>query len=290
MIRVAILTALGAAAVIVARLARTAAVRGRLRELRGEPRRLPASVRAPIADALDRAALDTTPETVAQVWAIATAAVAMGATAIVAPLAPVLVAAAALVPVGLMRTARSRGDRRAEVALPEAVRSIAADLRSGGTVRSAIDRLGENQSPLRPDFRRIAARLRLGESLSNALEPWPQERPIAGARAFAGALVVTAELGGAAARPLDGLASSFADRLAIAAETRAQSAQARVSAIVVGVAPLGYLALSAAIDRDAIGSLLARPVGRACLAVGIALDVLAVVWMRRIVRDRDAAW
>jgi tight adherence protein B len=289
-IRVAIMMATGAAAMIVARQARTAAVRSRLRELRGEPRRLPAAVRAPIVEALDRAGSDLGPEAALQVWLLSIAAVAVGAGAFEPRLIPVAVPAVALAPIALMRMASSRGDRRAAAALPQAIRAIASELRSGGTVRSAIDRLSGEASCLRGDFRGIAVRLGFGASLPDALGPWPERRPIAGVRACSGALVVTGELGGAAARPLEGLAKSLEDRLAVVAETRAQSAQARVSAIVVGCAPLGYLAMSTAIDRDALDTLLSRPVGRLCLAVGLALDVLAVMWMRRIVRDRDSAW
>ncbi len=55
--------------------------------------------------------------------------------------------------------------------------------------------------------------------------------------------------GGPAAPALDGLAAGLRDRHDAAAEVAALSAQARLSAIVVGAAPLVSLALSLLVDR-----------------------------------------
>jgi tight adherence protein B len=92
-------------------------------------------------------------------------------------------------------------------------------------------------------------------------------------------------MGGRAAAALDGLATSLRARLDAAAEAHALSAQARLSAVVVGVAPLGYLVFSTLIDRRAITVLLATGIGRLCLAIGLGLEALAALWIRRIVRS-----
>jgi tight adherence protein B len=238
---------------------------------------------------LERAGVDLAPEAAVQVWLLGVVAVTVACSALAPSLAfvavPTLVGASPFA----LRVAKGRGDRRVASALPQATRSVAAELRAGGTIHTAIGRLAEAPSPLRPDFAAVAARLRMGASIPDALAPWPDQRPVPGARALAGALAAASEFGGGAAVALDGLAASLDDRLTIAAETRAQSAQARVSAVVVALAPAGYLGLSVLVDRSALDSLFARPVGRVCLAAGLGMDVLAVVWMRRLTRSRDAA-
>jgi tight adherence protein B len=182
---------------------------------------------------------------------------------------------------------RRRAEGQFEAALPGALRSIAADVRAGATVRAAIERLALTPSPVAADFDRVRRRLELGAGLAGAVEPWIVDRPSSSVRVVVGALSCTDEVGGSAATALDGVAASLSDRLAVAAEARAQSAQARVSAIVVGAAPLGYLAFAAASDRDAISDLISRPIGRMCVTGAVLLDVLAVVWMRRIVRTPE---
>ena len=66
------------------------------------------------------------------------------------------------------------------------------------------------------------------------------------------------------------------------AEARSLSAQARLSAVVVGAAPLGYLAFSALVDPAAVTALVDTGVGRVCLVLGLGLEALAGLWIRRI--------
>jgi tight adherence protein B len=106
-------------------------------------------------------------------------------------------------------------------------------------------------------------------------------------RAACGALSVAASVGGPAAGAIDGLAGSLRDRLGAIAEARALSSQARVSAIVVGAAPLAYLAFSAVADPKSLSLLVETGAGRVCLVLGLVFEVLGVVLMQRIVRSED---
>ena len=94
-------------------------------------------------------------------------------------------------------------------------------------------------------------------------------------RAAAGALAVANTIGGRAADAIDGLASSLRHRLDASAEARALSAQSRLSAVVVGAAPIGYLAFSSLIDPGSVTALVGTGVGRVCLVLGLALEGLA---------------
>jgi tight adherence protein B len=108
-------------------------------------------------------------------------------------------------------------------------------------------------------------------------------------RAAAGALALGAAVGGACASALDGLAASLRGRLSVIAEARALSSQARLSAIVVGAAPVGYLAWSTVVDPGPLRALVSSTAGQVCLLLAVALEALAVVWMRRVLRE-EAAW
>jgi tight adherence protein B len=63
---------------------------------------------------------------------------------------------------------------------------------------------------------------------------------------------------------------------------RAQAAQARLSGLVIALAPLAFGALAAGTDRRTAHFLLHSPFGSGCLAAGLALDGLAAWWMHRI--------
>jgi tight adherence protein B len=202
----------------------------------------------------------------------------------VAPgLVPVVAALAVAAGPIWLRLARGRAERRFVAALPAGLEQVAAALRGGAAVRESLDVLRRDRA-LGPDVGRVLARAELGLGLADALATWPQERPLPEVRAVAGALAVAVTLGGRAADALDGLAASLRERLGALAEARALSSQARLSALVVGGAPLAYLAFSAVVDPSSVNLLVGTDVGRVCLLLGIGCEALAALWMRSILR------
>jgi tight adherence protein B len=161
---------------------------------------------------------------------------------------------------------------------------VASELRGGGTVPNAVARLAASESLVAADLHRVRTRTELGLSLADALTAWPAEHDAPGVHAAAGAFAVAATVGGRAADAIDGLASSLRQRLDAADDARALSSQARMSAVVVGAAPVGYLVFSSLVDPAAVTVLVGTGIGRVCLAVGLGLEALAALWIRRIVR------
>jgi tight adherence protein B len=121
-------------------------------------------------------------------------------------------------------------------------------------------------------------RLRRGDELERALgagAPLP-------ALAVAG-LGLAARQGGSRAWALDQVAATLHERAALDRELRALSSQARYSAAVVALAPLGFAGLSALVDPRVL-AFLASPAGVVCVLVGAGLDGAGAWWMARIVR------
>ncbi len=265
---------------------RRAAVADRARSLGSRSRwRVPERVRVRLVDALRDADVSLTPEDAVGYWGIAATAAAL----LAAALAPVLAVAAVLAvgaagPVALV-FARSRRERVFVAGLAPALEQVAAELRGGGTVAAAVDRIAAGRGAVAGDLRRVHVRTQLGLPLADALAGWPADHDAPGVRAAAGALAVAATMGGRAADAIEGLASSLRHRLDAVAEARSLSAQARLSAVVVGAAPLGYLAFSAMVDPAAVTALVTTGVGRVCLVVGLGLEALAGLWIRRILRS-----
>ena len=139
-----------------------------------------------------------------------------------AALAPVLAVPAVLAvgaagPVALV-FARSRRERAFVAGLPAALEQVAAELRGGGTVAAAVDRLAAGRGAVSADLRRVHVRTQLGLPLADALAGWPADHDAPGVRAAAGALAVATTMGGRAADAIDGLASSLRHRLDAVAE------------------------------------------------------------------------
>ena len=285
--RTVVVAVIGSAAVVFAtRVARRAAVAERLPARRSRLFRVPSGVERRVAGALDAAAIELSVVGALQCWAAAVAASAfLGASvggALAAAGASVLVGGSVPVVVAGMH---NRRDRRIGAAVPGVVEQIASELRAGGTIATAVASLGRGDGPLAADFATVDARLALGAPMPDALAAWAQQRRAAGVDVVAGALAMCASVGGRSADALDALASSLRDRLAVVAEARALSAQARMSALVIGAMPLLYIAWSAMGDRRALTALTGTAVGRTCVVIGIALEIVGALWMRRILRS-----
>jgi tight adherence protein B len=262
----------------------------RLRRLAQPARwRLPARPRRWLERALEAAAVEVEPEGACELWLGTVLGVTTFAFAVAPGIAPIAaLAALAGGPIGL-RLARGRAQRRFVAALPAALEHVAAALRGGASVSEALSSLADSGGPLGADLRRLRARTTLGGGIGDALASWSEERDLASVRATAGALTLATTVGGPAAGAIDGLGASLRERLGAIAEAQALSAQARLSAIVVGIAPAAYFALSALVDPSSVGVLFATPAGRVCFGLGLVLEALAVVWMRRIVRTEEFA-
>ena len=163
---------------------------------------------------------------------------------------------------GRLRTARRRHDRDRH--------------RQYGTPRRA------SRHRLRAHRHARASRCSAGRR-ARCLGAWNATHPESTSRA--GALAMCTTVGGRAADALEGLATSLRDRRAIVAEARALSAQARMSALVVGGMPVLYLGWSGLTGSGAFHALTGTTAGRACIAGGIVFESLGIWWMHRILRS-----
>jgi tight adherence protein B len=269
--------------------ARRAAATERARALGHSRRwRLPGRVRSVVVRALADADLSLEPEPAFELWLGAVAAAGLVAAAMSPGLVPPAVVITIAAGPAFVWVLRTRAHRRYAAALPLALEQIAAHLRGGGTVSHGVAALAGGDGPLAGDLRRVQARADLGVGLADALAVWPVERDVGDVRAVAGALAVAETLGGRSAHALDGLAASLRDRIGAAAEARSLSAQARMSAVVVGAAPLAYLVFSALVDPGSVGLLVGTGAGRVCLVAGLLLEAAGALWMRRILGSTEA--
>lgn len=189
-------------------------------------------------------------------------------------------AAPAVVPSHLARRAAARR----EEAVPLVLDAIARALRSGASLLQALGEAAQEDGPLQPELRRVVAEAERGAGVAAALDSWAERHPSGSIRLAAAALSLGAETGGANARAVDGVASTVRQRLAVVGEAKALTAQPRVSAQVIGLAPIAFAAFSAATDPDLARMLFTTPLGWAMLATGLALDLVGMAWMIRMAR------
>jgi Flp pilus assembly protein TadB len=60
------------------------------------------------------------------------------------------------------------------------------------------------------------------------------------------------------------------------------TAQARLSGAILGMLPIGFFAFLWLTSRSEIEGALGTPAGAACVVLGLALDGVAFMWIRRL--------
>ena len=159
-----------------------------------------------------------------------------------------------------------------------ALRELAALLRAGLTLGEALDEWADRApESLTAPLERLRRRLRLGASAEEVLRSLVPELGEEGP-VVAALVTVHVRLGGNAAALLEEAATAAEDRRAATESATAAASGARLSGRMVASLPFALLLLSPASRAPLFDA-----AGLALLAVGIVLGVMGLWWMGRIV-------
>ena len=236
-----------------------------------------------VDERLDRAGLAADSRTGLRVWGMAVA-VGVGTGLLVGGSTGAVVGAL-VVAVGLPAWVVGRGDRRhaAVVAgLPELLELWARSLRGGADLHRALHDVADPASATAATLLPVIERIEAGARLGEALDGWVAELGHPDAAIVRAVLRLGDATGVATASALERAAATLRDRASMRAELAALTAQTRVSALVISLAPLGFLGVVGVADPDTARVLFTTGWGRLCLAAGLTLDGIGVVWMQRI--------
>ena len=155
--------------------------------------------------------------------------------------------------------------------------SLARPMRAGDTLRDALCTSGSTNAALERELEAVRHGLERGEPIEVALD---RCRCVGGHLALGLAVIgTTARLGGPSSQPLERVAAALRLRAADEQERMAHSAQARMSAHVLTLVPLGFLGLMLTLDADVRDAATTRT-GAALIAAGLLLNGLGWFWMR----------
>ena len=169
--------------------------------------------------------------------------------------------------------------------LPELLEAVARFLRSGSSLAAALrDASLELDPSLRRELAIVLAGTARGRTLAESFDEWAQASRSPARHMVAAAMAVSHRVGGASAHTFDALASSLRARASARREAHAMAAQARASALVIGLAPLAFALVIAAVDPSLAASVVHSGGGRLCLIVGVAFEAAGLAWIRRLSR------
>ncbi len=226
--------------------------------------------------------------------ALLVAGTAVGGGAVVAwvlavGLAPVLGLLGVVAVVVGIRTYLSRAqERRNEqfvAQMPELARVLSNATGAGLSIAAAIlVASDELAAPAGPELRRVASRMRFGDSLDQALSGLEERLPSREVSVLVSTLLVSARSGGSLVSALRDIADTLDERKEIRREVRTTLAQSTSTGYLVIGMGFGLLFLLNAIQPGTVEAMTASWLGRAGLVAGGTLFVSGFVLIRRMTR------
>jgi tight adherence protein B len=187
-----------------------------------------------------------------------------------------------------IRVMRRRRRRRADAVrrdeqLADGIGAVVSALRAGMSLPQAIGyAAGEAQPPLRDELASLVDEIDVGVPLADAIRGWATRAATDDVGLVAATMELHRRVGGDLPAVLDQVASSVRERVAVAREVRALTAQARLSGGILGALPIGFFAFLWLTSRSEIQAALATPMGLGVVMLGLLLDGLAFIWIRRL--------
>jgi tight adherence protein B len=167
----------------------------------------------------------------------------------------------------------------------DAVDSLSASVRAGSSLPQAIAyAAGEAEAPVHDGLDRLAADLEVGVPFDEALDRWRVDESSADVDLVVGALELHRRSGGDLPAVLDQVAGTIRDRVGVTREVRSLTAQARLSAWILGLLPVAFFVFLWVTARSDIEGALATPAGLACITIGLVLEGGAVLWIRSLLQ------
>jgi tight adherence protein B len=180
--------------------------------------------------------------------------------------------------------ARARRMLKFEETFPEAIDLVARALRAGHALPTGLAMVADEMpAPIGTEFRKLHDEQNFGLTLPDALRNFADRVPLIDARFFVTAVLTQRESGGNLSEVLDNLSSVIRARFKVKRQIRVISAHGRITGWVLALLPPSLAIVTMMINPDHLGTLTGDPLGRQMIAVGIFLQIVGTLIIRKIV-------
>lgn len=188
------------------------------------------------------------------------------------------------VPFLLVLFLRRRRFRMFEAMFPQAIELLVRSARAGHPFTTALEMIGtELSEPVAGEFRRMYDEQKFGLPLRDALFNLAERMPLIDVKFLVTALLLQRETGGNLAEILDKLAYVIRERFRIQRQVRVFTAQGRMTMLLLMALPPGLVAVMSIMNPGFMKPLLYDPLGHNLIALGIILQVVGFLFIRRII-------
>jgi len=193
-------------------------------------------------------------------------------------------AVGALIPWLYLRRRKRKRLAEFEERFPEAIDLLGRSIRAGHAFQTGLQTIAEESpEPVSGEFRQVFEEQKFGLPLRESLLGLGDRVELVDVRMFITSVLIQRESGGNLAENLDNLSGIIRERFKFRRTLRTHTAQGRITGYVLAGAPiaagLGMYLLNPEYER----LLFIEPLGRVMLLVGVVMQVIGFLIVRRIV-------
>ena len=168
--------------------------------------------------------------------------------------------------------------------LEEGMRLIVSGLRAGLGFNHCLRIVVQQMPPpMKTEFKRVLDEVSLGVPLEEALYHLEERIPSRELKIFTSAVILQRKTGGSLVDVLSGIADTIKARRRLKRRIDTLTAEGRLSAIVLTLLPLFLLILLRITQPDLFAPMLEEPIGILMLFIAALLDIIAALWIRKII-------
>jgi tight adherence protein B len=180
---------------------------------------------------------------------------------------------------------RNRRKKKFERVLPDTLQLMAGSLAAGLSLAQSVDTIvKDGTEPVASEFRKVLIETRLGLSLETALQGIADRFQSKDFEWVVMAINIQRQVGGNLAELLKTVANTMREREYIRRQVAALAAEGKLSAMVLGGLPPGFLLYLMLANHKYVMVLFQRPLGILMLCGGAFWLSVGVFWMSRLVK------
>jgi tight adherence protein B len=188
--------------------------------------------------------------------------------------------------VPFLRTASLRTHRMRLITdqLVEAMEFLSRVLRAGHSLSTGIQMMGEEMpEPIASEFRRCYAQHSLGRPLEEAMTEMALRVDSTHFSFFVTSVLIQRQTGGGLAEVLENIAGIVRNRIRLQQHVKAITAEGRLTGYLLSAFPPGLFLIISMLNKEYAGTLLRTEAGQISMVLGLILQIVALVMIRRIV-------
>jgi len=191
---------------------------------------------------------------------------------------------AALIPVALVNLLASRRKKQFMAQLPDTLQLLSGTLRAGYSLMQGVEAVSQEVTePMGLELRRVVTESRLGRPLEDALDGTAERMDSPDFAWAVMAIRIQREVGGNLSELLLTVAETMTARERLRRDVASLTAEGRMSAIILGILPIGIGLAMYVINPEYISQLFKTTLGNILLGVALVAMGIGFFWMKKII-------